>query len=147
MTDPWNFEHTVHCPVPRDFAWRFWTHVDNWRLDADVVSVQLDGPFAAGAHGTTVSRSSGEISWRLAEVEPGRLAVIEFAAPGAVATFRWTFEDAPDGGTTITQKASINGPSAADYAGFAQGLERGMPDGMQKLCEAIAHARLESSGV
>src|SRR4029434_1972218 len=24
------FEHTIECQVGRDFAWKFWTNLDNW---------------------------------------------------------------------------------------------------------------------
>ncbi len=57
----WKFEYSVECEAPRDFAWRFWTHVDNWKLDSDVDSVQLDGPFAAGSRGATKVRNGDSV--------------------------------------------------------------------------------------
>ena len=83
MQRPWVFEHSVECNVPLEFAWAFWTDVQNWALDADVESLQIDGPFAAGSHGITYSKSSGRIEWRIAEVE-GERAVIEFPLFGAI---------------------------------------------------------------
>ena len=47
----WAFEHSIECPVTVEFAWRFRTDVSNWVLDADVESVELDGPFQAGSKG------------------------------------------------------------------------------------------------
>jgi hypothetical protein len=79
MGETWTFEHSVECPVAREFAWRFWTNVDNWKLDADVEAVELNGPFAAGSRGATLTRSSGRIEWRLVSVEPEAEAVIEIA--------------------------------------------------------------------
>ena len=70
MAEAWVFEHSEECPVSRESAWQFWTTVENWKLDADVESVELTGPFAAGSHGATMTRSSGRIEWRLAEVVP-----------------------------------------------------------------------------
>ena len=35
MDEAWAFEHSVECPVTTEFAWRFWTDVNNWRLDTD----------------------------------------------------------------------------------------------------------------
>jgi len=64
MDEMWAFSHSVKCPVTREFAWRFWTNVSNWRLDADVEAVELNGPFAAGSQGVTLMRSSGRIEWR-----------------------------------------------------------------------------------
>jgi hypothetical protein len=79
MNEGWTFEHTIECPVSREFAWSFWTNVRNWALDPDVVSVQIQGPFAAGANGVTQTKSSGRIEWRVAELQFGK-AVLEFPA-------------------------------------------------------------------
>jgi hypothetical protein len=139
MDEPWSFEHSVVCPVSLAVAWQFWTTVDNWRLDADVESVQLDGPFAAGARGTTVSRRSGRIEWRIAAVE-GTSAVIEIPAGNAVGQFRWSFTDL-GGRTRITQVVSLAGEGAAALAEqFAAAFEANLPAGMEKLCESMAAA-------
>ena len=140
MIPAWHFEFSIDCAVSTDFAWSFWTDVRNWALDADVVSVTLEGQFVAGATGRTISHSSGPIDWRIAEVQPGR-AVLEFPAPGAVALFIWTFEDSAKG-TRISQQASLSGPEAHKYAEtFGPMLEQGIPGGMRKLCEAMEAAR------
>ena len=98
----WTYEHSVDCKVTVEFAWDFWANVKHWALDADVESVEIDGPFAAGARGFTNSRSSGCIEWHLVEVRVGR-AVIEFPLSGAVGRCVWTFADT-SGCTRITQK-------------------------------------------
>lgn len=148
MAPAWQFQFSLQCTVPRDFAWSFWTDVKNWALDADVETVTIDGPFVAGTRGHTVSRSSGPINWSIAEADPARRAVLEFPAPGAVAVFVWKFEDSPTG-TAITQEASLSGPEAQKYANtFGRMLEDGIPAGMQKLCDAVeaaAKADRESS--
>ena len=141
MAPAWRFEFSIECAVPRDFAWSFWTDVKNWAMDADVESVTLDGEFAAGQHGQTISRSSGPINWRISEVRPGERAVLEFPAPGAIGTFIWTFEDSATG-TKILQDASLSGPEALKYAeSFGPILEEGIPGGMRKLCQAMESAR------
>src|SRR5271165_3565261 len=113
MDDVWVFEHSVECSVSAEFAWAFWTNVSNWALDADIDSVQIHGPFAAGVRGVTQSKSSGCIEWRIAEAQHGR-AVLEFPAPGAMARFVWTVEDA-GGRARLTQRASISGEQASQY--------------------------------
>jgi hypothetical protein len=135
----WRFEHTIDCRVSAEFAWNFWTNVPNWRLDADVETVEIDGPFAAGARGFTMSKSSGRIEWRIAEVQSGS-ATIEFPLPGAVGRFVWSFED-KGAGTRITQRCTLEGESAATYLPALSALETGIPAGMRKLCETM-----ESSG-
>jgi len=106
-----------------DFAWAFWTDVRNWALDADVEMVTLNGPFERGTAGVTMSKSSGRIEWKLAEVQHGR-AVVDFPAPGAIGRFVWTFQD-QDGMVRITQRASLCGEQAAMYAdSFGRALEK-----------------------
>jgi hypothetical protein len=79
----WSFEFSIDCSVSADIAWRYWTNVKNWALDLDVESVALNGPFEPGARGVTISKSSGKIEWRIADVQPGRVN-LEFPAPGAL---------------------------------------------------------------
>lgn len=134
--------------MPADFAWRFWTNVSNWTLDSDVESVEIDGPFAAGARGATIGRISGRIEWRVVEAGSGR-AVIEFPVPKAVARFAWQFVETVRG-TTITQRCWLEGESASKLArNFGPVLEAGIPDGMRKLCLAMeaASARWPAGGV
>ena len=135
----WAFEHSIHCRVTPAFAWAFWTNVQNWALDSDVESVEINGPFAAGTRGYTNSKSSGRIEWSLAEVFRQR-AVIEFPVPGAVGRCVWTFEDTA-GYTLITQRWTLQGEQALAYVKtIAPSLEAGIPVGMEKLGRAIENA-------
>jgi hypothetical protein len=135
----WMFEHSVDCAAPMQFVWNFWTDVRNWALDADVESVEIDGPFAAGARGFTNSKSSGRVEWRIAEARIGK-AVIEFPLPDALGRFVWTFEDI-GGKTRITQRCTLSGDQASVFAkAIGPALEAGIPAGMRKLCEAVKNA-------
>jgi len=135
----WTFEHSIECGVSAEFAWIFWTNVSNWTLDTDVESIEIDGPFAAGAQGFTSSKSSGRVEWRVTEVQAGK-AVIEFPLPGAVGRFVWTFEDA-NGRTRITQRCTLYGDGANTLAkAVGPSLEAGIPAGMRKLCETMEYA-------
>ena len=139
----WMFEHSVDCAAPVEFAWRFWTDVRNWSLDPDLESVELDGPFAAGARGVTNSKSSGRLEWRIAEAQNGR-AVIEFPLSNATGRLIWSFEDA-GGRTRITQRCTLEGAAADSYAdAIGPGLKDGIPAGMQKLCAVIENAARSS---
>jgi hypothetical protein len=135
----WTFEHSIDCGVTREFAWSFWTNVHNWVLDADVESVEIDGPFAAGARGFTNTKSSGRVEWRILEAQAGR-AVIEFPLSEAVGRFVWTFEDIGER-TRITQRCTIAGAQADTYAkAVGPSLEAGIPAGMRKLCGTMENA-------
>jgi hypothetical protein len=136
----WNFEHSVECPVSRDFAWQFWANVDNWLLDTSVESVRLDGPFATGTRGMTKPRGQNPVEWQLIDVQDRSSAIIEVALPGAIARFFWRFEDTASGDTRITQRASLEGERADDYLEGMKGLESGIPQGMQRLADEISKA-------
>jgi hypothetical protein len=107
----YTFEYGIECPVAREFAWRFWSNVSNWALDSDVESVELNGSFASGSHGVTISRSSGRIEWKLGNVQPEKGAVVEISVPGANAQFEMLFEDSGNA-TRITQRVRIEGENA-----------------------------------
>ena len=136
----WEFAYSIECPLNRAFAWQFWSHVENWLFDVSVESVVLDGPFAAGTTGTTKPRGGDPLNWQLIEVEAGRRAVIAITLPGAVVKFHWRFEDLPNDATRISQQVTLEGESAADYLAGAAELEKGIPEGMRKLCEEIIKA-------
>lgn len=136
----WEFTHSVECPVGREFAWQFWTTVDNWLFDVSVEAVTLDGPFATGSRGVTKPRGGDPIHWQIVEVEAGHRAVIEIDLPGAVVQFRWRFEEIADAATRITQQATLAGERAADYLAGAAQLEQGIPEGMRKLVDEITGA-------
>jgi hypothetical protein len=135
------FEHSIECQVERDFAWKFWTNVDNWAVvDPAVEWAKLEGPFIAGTMGRTKPRGADPNEWKLAEVEEGNRAVIEIAAPGATVKFHWGFVDIIGGGTRMTQKVTLEGERAAEYEEGMKGLENGIPSGMERLVEAMVKA-------
>jgi hypothetical protein len=136
----WNFKHTVESRVNRDFAWQFWTDVDNWLLDGSVESVHLDGPFASGTKGSTRPRGQNPIEWQLAEVDDRSRAIIEVVLQGARIACTWSFADVPGGGVKLTQQVDLEGDRAADYVEGLKELEHGIPLGMKKLAEEMERA-------
>ena len=137
----WTFEYSLECPVAPDFAWRFWTKVENWAVvDSSAESVQLNGPFAAGSIGITKLEGREPIEWQIVQVDEGRSATIEMALPRATIQFCWGFGES-EKGTQITQRITIEGEQA-EVLGRTAGaeFERGVPEGMRKLAEAIARA-------
>ena len=138
----WKIEHTVECNVSKQFAWDFWTNVANWPLvDPAVESTSIDGPFAAGANGTTIQRGLDPIKWRVSEAEPPNGALIEIFAQGAVMQCRWQFEESTPGLTRMTQAVSFAGEKAAEFAEMiGPEMEKNLPAGMQRLADAIVRA-------
>ena len=140
----WTFEHSVECRADREFVWRFWTNVSNWpKVDSSADAVWLDGPFRSGARGRTKPLGREPIEWQLEDVQDGRTALFIIPVPSAALRFAWKFEDSETGGTRMTQRATIEGDRAQDYIlTVAPELENGIPQGMQKLSDAIDQAAL-----
>lgn len=136
MGETYTFEYGIECPVARECAWRFWSTVSNWAFDSDVESVELNGPFASGSHGVTMSRSSGRIEWKLSGVQPEKSAIVEISVPGANAQFEMRFEDSGSG-TQITQQVRIEGENAR---ALGQALQQGIPEGMKKMCTKMTES-------
>ena len=135
------FEHPIECQVGRDMAWKFWTNIDNWAVvDPAVEWAKLEGPFIAGTKGRTKPRGADPNEWKLAEVEEGKRAVIELAAPGATMKFHWSFADLPGGGVRLTQIITFEGERAAEYEEGMKMLEKEVPSGMERLVEAMVKA-------
>ena len=135
-------EFSVPCAAPRATAWRVWSDVRNWAaVDPSVESAEIDGPFASGTRGRTVSRGGEPVEWLLAEVDPGVRAVVEIAVPGAVAHFEMSFADDGAGGSLITQRVWVTGERAAEVrAQELEALARELPDGMRRLAEFVARS-------
>jgi hypothetical protein len=140
----WSFEHSVECKVERDFAWQFWTNVNNWPVvDSSVESVTLDGPFQSGAQGSTKPRGGESVQWHLQDVHDGRSAVVVIHLSGAAVRFAWRFEDRGFRSVCMTQRVSIQGERAQHYISTAAtALEKGMPAGMSRLAEAMEQLAL-----
>jgi polyketide cyclase/dehydrase/lipid transport protein len=135
------FEHSIECQVGRDFAWKFWTNVDNWSaVDPAVEWAKLEGPFITGTIGRVKPRGADPNEWKLAEVEEGKRAVIEMALPGATVKFHWNFADMTGGGARITQKVTLEGERAAEYEEGMKPMEKGIPSGMEKLIDSMVKA-------
>ena len=143
----WKFEHSVECPVSRDFAWQFWTDISNWPVvDSSVESVQLDGPFATGARGITKPRDLPPVEWQIIEVQDRSIARIEIPAPGAVLKSFWRFEDSTTAGSRMTQTVSLEGERAGEYVKqVGPELENGIPQTMRRLAEEMTRAANKQS--
>lgn len=142
----YTFTHSVECRAGREAAWRFWSDLRNWAaVDPAVESAKLDGPFEAGSRGETRTRGGGTVEWRLAEVSEGRGAVVEISLPGALVRFAWKFEELGEEATRMTQRVTLEGERAGEYAEGMKVLEKNMPDGMSRLAQAIAKASDEAA--
>jgi uncharacterized protein YndB with AHSA1/START domain len=137
----WELKQSVIANASRQTVWEFISKIDNLaRVEGDAVeSMTLDGPFQAGARGTTKMRGQEPTHWRLAEVEPPERAVYEMELPGAVVHFNWTYEELTDGRTRLSQHIVLDGPGAEVYVpAMEQSLAPNVGKGMERIAEEIA---------
>ena len=137
MNEPaWTFEHSVKCEASRQFAWSYWTNIENW--NDPPAKFELDGPFAVGSQLTTTLPDE-TLYCLIRYVEPGCAATIEMQLPDGVVSFHWTFEDLLETRSRVTQRLVLSTASAALVA-QARVLEQTVPQGMSKLIASIEEA-------
>jgi hypothetical protein len=140
-TPAWTCQCSVDADVPVSFAWQYMTDVSNW--SDPPAEFALDGPFAAGSHGTT--RMPGQLpnSWLIRDVDPGKGYTIEVSAlfEGALLLVHWRFDPVPEQRTRITQRIELCGENAAAYVdGVKAGFEPNLEPGMRRMAEALRRA-------
>ena len=140
MTDKvWELTHSVEMDASPAFAWNYWTNVANW--EDPPAKFELDGPFAAGSHGTTRLPGQEPLHWLLRAVTPPNTATIDLQLEGAVLSFEWRFDPLPDQRTRLTQRIVLKGENAATFRSQVESaFSSSLPDGMKKLARAIADA-------
>ncbi len=138
----WQFEHSVECNANKDFVWSFWTDVSNWeRIEGKAVEwIRLDGPFATGSNGATKMPGQEPHHWKIAQLIPGSLGVIEMTLEGATFHNRMRVEALGAERTLITQTMSLTGPKAGDFAPGMQMFETTAPQGLAKMARAMEMA-------
>jgi hypothetical protein len=136
----WELRHSIVAQADRQTVWAFHSNIDNMaRLEGDAVeSITLDGPFQAGAKGTTRMKGQPPTHWRLAEVSPPGRSVTEIELNEAVLRITWTFDELPDGRTRLSQHMVLDGPGAAAYVPLVQEhLAGNVAKGMERLAREI----------
>lgn len=145
MSKPaWQFQNSVECNVPRPFAWSYWTNVANW--DDPPASFNLDGPFEVGSRLTTTlpGLTLHSLIREVVKEFQSDEAIIDMQLPGAILSFRWTFESLSEDRTRIRQRLALSGANAEALVAQASSLEKTVPEGMKNLAAAIER-RLKNS--
>jgi hypothetical protein len=149
MIMAWELKHSVVANADLHTAWKFHSNIDNMaRIEGgSVESITLDGPFRAGARGTTKRAGQEPLHWRLAEVEPPVRSVTELELAGAVLRFTWTFDELPDGRTRLSQHIALEGPGAGAYESAMEALfAENVKQGMQRVAEEMEKSAMAGAG-
>jgi hypothetical protein len=146
----WEFEHSVFTHANRMTAWHYWSDIRNHaRMEPAVIRNELDGPFATGTIGRTITHDHTQ-EWELTEVLDGeRFIMTGYTPDGAGAlSFAWTFSD-EGAGTRLTQRISAYGPEVDNYIGLFRQMEAHAPEAMARLAadlDRIARETASSPG-
>jgi len=134
----WQFQYSIDCNAPLQFAWRYWTNIANW--NDPPATFHLDGPFDVGSQLTTTLPGQ-TLHSVIRKVIQDREAIIDMHLPDAILSFHWNFERLSVGRTRITQRLLLSGTNAEALVAQASILEETMPQGMKKLAAAIEGRR------
>jgi hypothetical protein len=141
----WTIAHSVDSRASLPFAWAFMTNVSNW--DDPPATFELEGPFTAGARGTTRSPGQEPRVWQLAQVNPLESYVLETEFDGATMSFEWRFQPLP-GGTRLSQHITLKGQNASAYVAQVQeAFASSLAPGMNKIVAAIEQAEAVATSV
>jgi hypothetical protein len=139
----WQLEHLIEAEVSPEFAWKYRTDIATWN-DPPARFV-LDGPFIAGARGTTLLPGQEPLRWSISEVRPCESFVLEMQLDRAMLTFEWRFDALPEHRTKMTQRIVLSGDNSAAYADQVEaGFKPGLADGMKRLVTEMVAAERRS---
>lgn len=130
---------SVDAEASREFAWAYRTDIAHW-IDPPA-TFAMDGPLVTGARGVTTMPDRPPIEWRVADVRPPEVFVLEMPLDGAALTFEWRFEALAPARTRLTQTIMLHGPNAQ---AFAEQIEAAfgptLADGMRKIAADLTDA-------
>lgn len=141
----WTCERSVDVEVPVSFAWEYMTDVRNW--DDPPAEFTLDGPFVAGARGTTRMPEQPLLWWTISALDSGRGYTIEGDSllERATVVAHWRFEPLTEGTATLTQRLELFGDNAAAYIDQIQAMfEPNMEPGMRRIARLMERRHAEA---
>jgi hypothetical protein len=135
----WETEHSADVDVSPSFAWEYMTNVANW--DDPPATFELDGPFAAGARGTTRIPGQESRQWQIREVNPITSYLFEMPLYGATLAFEWRFEARVDGKARLTQHIILSGENGPAYVEQVRPVFNStLAPGMARIAAAMERA-------
>ena len=132
-------EHSIEADVSPAFAWTFRTDITTWSDPA--ATFQLDGPFAEGSRGLTLTPGQEPLVWWIRDVRHGDSFAIEMPLDHATLRFEWHLAAVSERRTKLTHRVILAGDNMGTYrtqveAGFGANLAAGL----EKIAEAMVAA-------
>jgi hypothetical protein len=108
--------HTAKTTSPASSVWAKWAKPARWsEWDARVQGAETDGELTEGAQVKVKLRKGGTVRQRVAELEPGRRLVTEYAIPGARVGHEHVVEQRGPS-AEITHRLYVEGPLSGMWA-------------------------------
>ncbi|MFQ6144223.1 polyketide cyclase [Streptomyces seoulensis] len=131
----WTYEHSIETDAAPEAIWGLWADVVNWGTwNADIASIRISGPFAAGAEIVMTPAGDDPVHLLVAEAVPGELFVDEARFGGLL--LRTVHRLGPGEGprTRVTYRMEITG-AGADEVGpqIGPGITADWPETMAAL--------------
>ena len=111
----WTYEHSLQTAASPKAVFEVMRDVNRWpEWNRGVERIDLEGAFATGTAGVMVIPDQGPLAFRLAWVGEGRGFEDETPVPDTdvVLRVRHSLEPLAGGGTRITYRATVEGPTA-----------------------------------
>jgi hypothetical protein len=119
----WQAEHTAETSATQHEIWRLWADVAGWPAwNADIVEIELRGPFAAGSTIRMTPIGQEPVELRIAEAVEPELFVDEADLGEIVVRTIHRAEQLDGGRARVTYRMEITGP-ASDTLGSQIGPE------------------------
>ena len=112
------YAHSATAHASPERVWAIWSDPSTWkRWDPGLVDIVLDGPFAPGTSGLMTTRTRGARGVRIVAVRPRRSFSLEAAGLlGTLLLFKCEVRPRADGGSTLSESVSVQGPLARLWA-------------------------------
>lgn len=136
----WEFEHTIEvAEVTPVQVWARYTDTATWHeWNPGILHVALDGPFAAGTIRTTTFLDQAPLHSTITEATENTGFTEETTLPG-VATVRsiHRLSPRPGGGTLITHRMEMDGPTVSQPAEATEDLTESLREELKCLAKAL----------
>ncbi|MFE6666341.1 SRPBCC family protein [Streptomyces sp. NPDC057697] len=133
----WTYEHSIETALPQAAVWDCYADPALWPAwDKEVRELTLDGPLTSGVRGTLDLHGLPPTDLTIPSVVPGTALTTEVRIPdGTLLRFTYQLSGSP-GGTRVTHRAELDGPSAGQE--FGATVTAPVPDTMRALIRFAA---------